>query len=169
MRTLALVVILAAASQLLGAQQLRREPLIVAVPFGVLSPPGSPIELAEGAIEITSQGRWQQVRVRSKEPMLPLTGVIIRIAAGLFENGMITYRLQMADVKHPAGFVDPTGWMMRLFQAIPGDALPDFSRVGRHTRFLMTVEQITDISGKVVFDNSDAREQLWRALGGDRK
>jgi hypothetical protein len=33
----------------------------------------------------------------------------------------------------------------------------------------MTVEHITDSSGKVVFDNSDAREQLWRALGGDPK
>jgi hypothetical protein len=124
MRTLALVVILAATAQPLTAQQLRREPLIVSIPFGVLSPPGSPIELAEGTIEITSQGRWQLVRVRSKEPMLPLTGAIVRVAAGLFENGMITYRLQMADVKHPAEFVDPTAGRRGDSRRFPASRFP---------------------------------------------
>ena len=102
MRILPLVAVLAAAGQLLEAQDLRREPLIVALPFGVLNPQSSPIELAEGTVGVAGQGRSQVVRLRSKEPMLPLTGVIIRVAAGLFESGMITYRLQMTDLKHPA-------------------------------------------------------------------
>jgi hypothetical protein len=52
---------------------------------------------------------------------------------------------------------------------MPGDPVPDFSRVGRQTKFLVTVEKVSDVTGKVVFDNSDGREQLWRALGGDGK
>ena len=177
MRPLALVALLAAAGQLVSAHQLRREPLIVAMPFGVLNPPGSPIELAEGTVNVgegsLSTGdvavRWQQLRLRSRDPMLPIGGVIVRVAAGLFDEGMLTYRLQMIDLPRPGSpaHVPPaTSWHVRAFLRMSDDPAPDFSRVGRQTRFLMTVEQVTDVAGKMVFDNSDAREQLWRALGG---
>ena len=180
MRPLALVALLAAAGQLVSADQLRREPLIVAMPFGVLNPPGSPIELAEGTVNVgegsLSTGdvavRWQQLRLRSRDPMLPIGGVIVRVAAGLFDEGMLTYRLQMIDLPRPGSpaHVPPaTSWHVRAFLRMSDEPAPDFSRVGRQTRFLMTVEQVTDVAGRMVFDNSDAREQLWRALGGDRK
>ena len=178
MRRLALVAVLAAAGQLVSAQQLRREPLIVAMPFGVLNPPGSPIELAEGTVNVgegsLSTGEApaprQLIRVRSRDPMLPIGGIIVRVAAGLFDEGMLTYRLQMTDQPRagsPAHVPPATSWNVRPFLRMPGDPAPDFSRVGRQTRFLMTVEQVTDVAGKTVFDNSDAREQLWRALGGE--
>src|SRR5215207_6699411 len=118
MRLSAVVVAVLSAAPLLAAAQLRREPLIVATPFAVLNPPGSPIELAEGTITVAGPARPQFIRLRSKEPMLPLTGVIVRVAAGLFEDGMITYRLQMADLKQPSppGVVpDPADWALRLF------------------------------------------------------
>ena len=176
MRRLAIVVTLAAAGSVVAAEQVRREPLIIATPFGVLNPQGSPIELAEGTISVGSPGgsefgrsRLQPIRLRSKEPMLPVSGVIIRVAAGLFDEGMLTYRLQMVELKTPNGpaiVPDPADWTVRMFMPIPEDAPPDFHRVGRQTRFLVTVEQVTDVTGKTVFDNSDAREQLWRALGG---
>ena len=180
MRPLALVVLLATAGQLVSAHQLRREPLIVAMPFGVLNPPGSPVELAEGTVNVgegsLSTGdvavRWQQLRLRFRDPMLPIGGVIVRVAAGLFDEGMLTYRLQMVDLPRPgatAHVPPPTSWHVRAFLRMSNDPAPDFSRVGRQTRFLMTVEQVTDVAGRMVFDNSDAREQLWRALGGDRK
>jgi hypothetical protein len=170
MRTVALVgTRLAAAPLLLPAGQLRREPLIIATPFGVLNPAGSPIELAEGTISIV-QGRSQLIRLRSKVPMLPMTGIVVRVAAGLFDDGMVTYRLHMTDAQQSASPApERTGWTVRLFVMMPGDPAPDFSRVGRQTKFLVTVEKVSDVTGKVVFDNSDAREQLWRALGGDGK
>lgn len=180
MRCFALVALLAAAGQLVSAHQLRREPLIATMPFGVLNPPGSPIELAEGTVNVgegsLSTGQMpaprQLIRLRSRDPMLPIGGIIVRVAAGLFDEGMLTYRLQMTDlpgVGSPAHVPPATSWNVRAFLRMHGDPEPDFSRVGRQTRFLMTVEQVTDVAGKMVFDNSDAREQLWRALGGDRK
>ncbi len=172
MRTVALVgILVAAAPLLLPAGQLRREPLIIATPFGVLNPAGSPIELAEGTISI-GQGRSQLIRLRSKVPMLPMTGIVVRVAAGLFDDGMVTYRLHMTDSQQSAApFPAPegAGWTVRLFVMMPGDPSPDFSRVGRQTKFLVTVEKVSDVTGKLVFDNGDAREQLWRALGGDRR
>ena len=166
--TLPIAALAALAAYLPADAQLRREPLIVATPFSVLNPAGSPIEIAEGSLALATPAP-QSLRVRSKEPMLPLTGVIVRIAAGPFDDGMVTYRLQMAELrqsdKSPVS-PDPAGWTVRQFLPVPGDARPDLSRVGRHTRFVVTVEQVTDITGRMVFDNSDAREQLWRALGG---
>jgi hypothetical protein len=173
----ALAATLVSAGALAATAQIRREPLIIAMPFGVLNPQGSPIELAEGTMSIGSgssarvSGDLQPIRLRSKEPMLPMTGVVVRVAAGLFEEGMLTYRLQMVDVKPPESpspnvTPDPAAWTVRMFMRIPGETAPDLSRVGRKTKFLMTVEQVTDVTGKTVFDNSGAREQLWRALGG---
>jgi hypothetical protein len=180
MRTavLAGVLILAAPLSLTG--QLRREPLIAATPFGVLNPPRSPIELAAGIVTVgegsLSSGQLpaprQHIRLRSRDPMLAVGGVIVRVAAGLFDDGMVTYRLQMtdelrSDTMAPSPFAP--GWHVRVFLRVAGEPPPDVSRVGRQTRFLMTVEQVTDVAGKVVFDNADAREQLWRALGGDKQ
>jgi len=173
----ALAVALVSAGALQATAQIRREPLIIAMPFGVLNPEGSPIELAEGTMSIGSASGargtrdLQPIRLRSKEPMLPMTGVVVRVAAGLFDEGMLTYRLQMVDVKQsespwPNVTPDPAAWTVRMFMRVPGETAPDLSRVGRKTKFLMTVEQVTDVTGKTVFENSDAREQLWRALGG---
>jgi len=173
----ALAVTLVSTGALGATAQIRREPLIIAMPFGVLNPQGSPIELAEGTISIGSGSGagvsrdLQPIRLRSKEPMLPMSGVVIRVAAGLFDEGMLTYRLQMVDVKPPESAwpnvtPDLAAWTVRMFMRVPGDTLPDLSRVGRKTKFLMTVEQVTDVTGKTVFEHSDAREQLWRALGG---
>lgn len=178
MRALALVTLLTAAGQLVSAQQLRREPLIATMPFGVLNPPGSPIELTEGTVNVgegslstgAGQAPPQLIRLRSRDPMLPIGSIIVRVAGGLFDKGMLTYRLQMTDQPRagsPAHVPPATSWTVRAFLRIPGDPTPDFSLVGRQTRFLMTVEQVTDVAGKMVFDNSDAREQLWRALGGE--
>src|SRR5688500_11391091 len=129
MRTVALVsTLVAAAPLLLPAGQLRREPLIIATPFGVLNPAGSPIDLAEGKISIV-QGRSQFIRLRSKVSMLPMTGIVVRVAAGLFDDGMVTYRLHMTDSQQSASpFPAPegTGWTVRLFVMMPGDPAPYF-------------------------------------------
>jgi hypothetical protein len=171
MRLLTVVALLVAAGQLVTAGQLRREPLIVAAPYQVLNRPDSPIELADGQLSFGPRIVERLiVSMRIRRTLTPISDVVIRLAAGLFEDGMVSYRLRLSDSAatppQPTPPGDPTIWSIAIFERLPDDPLPDLGRVGPSTRFVIAVEQVQDTYGVLIYDNPSCREQLWRALGG---
>jgi hypothetical protein len=173
MRQLAIVAALLSSGQLVLGSQLRREPLIVSAPFAPLNLPDSPVELAPGTLNLGGRGvETLTIHLRTRRVSRPLADIVVRLAAGMFEGGMTTYRMRMAtSVALPPAFTpsdDPSTWTVAIFERMHEDPPPDFRHVGRDTKFLLVVEQARDPSGALVDDNPDSREQLWKALGGGR-
>ena len=103
MRHLASVALVCACGQLVTAGQLRREPLIVSMPYEVLNRPDSPIELAEGELSFGARAVERlTVSLRARRTLTPITDVVIRLAAGLFEDGMVTYRMRLSASAAPS-------------------------------------------------------------------
>jgi hypothetical protein len=171
MRQLVIVAVVLASSQLMVASQLRREPLIVSAPFAAINLAQSPVELAPGTLNLGGRGvETLTLRLRTRRLATPLSEVIVRLAAGMFPDGMTTYRLRMAgSVPLPPQFTpsdDPLTWTMAIFERMREDPLPDLRLVGRDTTFVIGVEQARDTSGTVIYENPACRELLWKALGG---
>lgn len=164
---------LLASGQLMLGSQLRREPLIVSAPFVPLNPPDAPLELAPGTLNLGGRGvETLTIHLRARRVLTPIADVVLRLAAGLFEGGMTTYRMRMVtSVALPPTFTpsdDPSTWTVAIFERMREDPPPDFRHVTRTTKFLLVVEQARDSSGALVYDNPDSREQLWKALVGAR-
>ena len=171
MRHLASVALVCACGQLVIAGQLRREPLIVSMPYEVLNRPDSPIELAEGELSFGARAVERlTVSLRARRTLTPITDIVIRLAAGMFEDGMVTYRMRLSASAAPSPPlptpIDPSVWTAAIFERMREDPVPDLGRMGRSTRFVIAVEQATDTYGVLIYDNPNCREQLWKALGG---
>ena len=171
MRQVAIVALVGACGQLVAAGQLRREPLIVSMPYEALNRPDSPIELSEGQLSLGGARAIEQliVTLKVRRTLTPIADVIIRLAAGLFEDGMVTYRLRSTSVDPSESLprpIDPSGWRVASFVRLSEDPMPNLHRVGRNTRIMIAVEQARDTYGVLIYDNPDCREQLWKALGG---
>jgi hypothetical protein len=170
MRHLLIVAVVCAGGQLVAAGQLRREPLIVSMPYEVLNRPDSPIELAEGELSFGVRAVDRlSVSLRMRRTVAPIEDVVIRLAAGMFPDGMVTYRMHLSPAEEPPQLpppIDPSVWTRAIFERMREDPVPDLGQIGRHTRFVVAVEQARDTYGVLIYDNPGCREQLWKALGG---
>jgi hypothetical protein len=171
MRHLATVALVCVLPPLALTAQIRRDPLIISMPYEVVNPPESPVELAVGALNPGARViETLIVRLRARRPSTPLDNVVIRLAAGMFDEGMVTYRMRTTtSVAPPPGAApsdDPLTWTVAIFERMREDPSPAFGHVGRQTKFVIMIEQVRDPSGRVIYENADCREQLWKVLGG---
>ena len=167
----ALVALVCTGGQLVTAGQLRREPLILSMPYEVLNRPDSPIELVEGELSLGARAVERLVvSLRMRRTLTPITDVVIRLAAGMFEDGMVSYRMRLSASTEPPPQLPlpgaPSVWTAAIFERVRDDPLPELGRVGPSTRFVIAVEQVSDTYGVLIYDNPSCREQLWKALGG---
>jgi hypothetical protein len=167
MRTLPALLVLLLSAVLVEAQEIRREPLLVTVPFEVLNPPDSPVEIAGGVVSPTQLGRQVfnvPMRVRNSRP---LSDIVLRLGAGPFQHGIVTFRLRRREANARFGPdvpVDPTVWTPTPFARVAGDSEPDLPPLNRSTKVVITVEEVSDEAGNVIFANPDSRERLWDSI-----
>jgi hypothetical protein len=108
------------------------------------------------------------VRSRSLRP-IPGSGILLRLAFGPTTDGMITFRLRPrtnADFPGLPAQITPNGGTRQLsFAIVPEDRRPGVLALTPEMQIVFTVERIDNDENQAMFDNPDATELLWEALG----
>ena len=180
---IASALIATAAVQLAAAQQRPRDrifrgPFIADREAVLVSPDRQlPIEFEGARLNMGSAAPWAAlgnarlfVNVRSNTVRpISVRGITLRVAVGPSDHGMFTFRMRGLDriylpedtqripqdgLFRPANFATPTD------ESYPGLLLLD-----RRTRIVFTLERLEADDTQVVFENPDATELLWEALG----
>jgi hypothetical protein len=105
--------------------------------------------------------------VRSKTVRtIPVSGITLRVAFGPTAHGMITYRVRARELRwNPPPAIAPDSVRRALrFSIVPADPAPGVLALTPEMKIVFTMERIED-NGVVIFDNPDATELLWVALG----
>jgi hypothetical protein len=151
------------------AAQLWREPYTDLHAITALDPPSSPVVLADGTLSLRHPLDLMRVLigVRARGPRaINSSAVTLRLAAGPFEDRMLTIRV-VESPKQPPTLLPRRGieGVDRFsFERLPEDPPIDTLAIRRDTKVVVTVERVVDTAGRVIFDNKDSREQLWEAL-----
>ena len=98
-----------------------------------------------------------------------MTGIWLRVAVGPAEHGIYTFRMRgIASIYAPEEFTRlPNDTLLRqaTFAAVRDDSYPGLLLINPQTKIVFTVERLYDDGGQIVFENPDAIELLWAALG----
>jgi hypothetical protein len=158
--------------------QLYRGPLIQdRVPLLVEPDRPLPLEFDDVRLELGSPFPWTSLSsarllagVRSNT-LRPITvrGITLRLAVGPAEHGMFTFRMRgVANIYTPEDLLRlPADGLFRpvTFATVANEPLPQLLLMSPRTRIVFTVERVDGVNGPVVFENPDATELLWNALG----
>lgn len=105
---------------------------------------------------------------RTVRPVL-IAGITLRVAFGPADDGIVTFRMRgMGGVQVPPELhVLPQNGDFRraIFLPISDANHPSLLLLDPATRVVFTVEHIDGINGPPIFENPDATELLWEALG----
>jgi hypothetical protein len=100
---------------------------------------------------------------------VPVSAITLRVAFGPTPQGMITYRVraaEAADVTAPAIRITPgTVHDALRFSIVRQDPTPGLLALAPAATIVFTVERIEGDNGLPIFDNPNAIELLWVALG----
>lgn len=158
--------------------QLFRGPVVQARAATLVAPDRTmPLEFDEARLDLGSPAPWAtllnaqlSVGVRSNT-LRPITvrGITLRVAVGPAEHGMFTFRMRgIASVYTPEDLLRlPADGLFRplRFATVANEPLPQLLLMNPRTRIVFTLERVDGINGPVVFENPDATELLWEALG----
>ena len=133
---------------------------------------GLPVELLSASY--TSGGLQNpasitiSIRSRTLRP-IPVSGITLRAAYGPTPDGMVTFRLRplLAPIEADAVTrIMPNGAERSLlFVIVDEDPRPGLVSMLLNVRLVYTVERIESEEGPPIFENPDATELLWNALG----
>jgi hypothetical protein len=136
-----------------------------------------PVEFDDARLDLGSPAPWAalsdarlSVGVRSNT-LRPITvrGITLRVAVGPAEHGMFTFRMRgIASIYAPEELLRlPADGLFRplRFATVANEPLPQLLLMNPRTRIVFTLERVDGINGPVVFENPDATELLWEALG----
>jgi hypothetical protein len=174
---------LAAAAVQLAAEQRPRDPLFrgpfIADRLAVLVKPERqlPIEFEDARLYMGNGAPWAAwgnarltVSVRSNT-VRPITvhGVTLLVAVGPAEHGMFTFRMRGISTVYRSETAEriPQDGQFRPVTFAPraDDHYPGLLLLDRNTRVVFTLERLEADDLQVVFENPDATELLWEALG----
>jgi hypothetical protein len=178
MRRSAAIAFLAAATlQVLTAQvqnppgHLYRGPLLTTRPAKFIDPPnGALLEFAGSWLHWSVGPTHLETWARSRSlRSIPISGILLRLAFGPTNDGMITFRLRAritADFPGLPAIITLDGGARRLrFAIVPEDRRPGILALTPDMQIVFTVERIDNDENQSLFDNPDATELLWDALG----
>jgi hypothetical protein len=175
MRPVLVFVVLCAATLQLAAQnqfprgQLYRGPHYLTRDAAVVEPEGGlPLEFTNSLL-VRPFDLQTTVRSRSVRTIL-VSNLTLRVAFGPTPHGMITYRLRAPepplDRPEPLVRITPNGMPRSLrFSIVREDPAPGILALTPEMKIVFTIERIDGENGPPVFDNPEATELLWVALG----
>jgi hypothetical protein len=109
------------------------------------------------------------VKSRTVRPV-PISGITLRMAVGPTTDGMITFRLRPRPGDYLEGppptrlTLDSPPTVLR-FAIAEEDPAPGVLAMSSTMKLVFTIERIDSDEGTPIFDNPDATELLWEALG----
>ncbi len=160
--------------------RLYRGPLYASRPATLIEPERRlPLEFSNSRFSLgTPQplGRLGPARLETAVRSLTLrtvrvSGIVLRIALGPTEHGMITFRMrgQAADddsQPSPERLVPGAAAARTLtFTVAREDPAPGMLALARDINIVFTLERIDSDEGQPLFENPHATELLWQALG----
>jgi hypothetical protein len=138
---------------------------------------GVPLQFGQARLDLGGPGPFAtlsptRLRVslgsRTVRPVL-IAGITLRVAFGPADDGMVTFRMRgMGGAQVPPELhVLPQNGVFRpaIFLPVSDANYPSLLLLDPATRVVFTVERIDGINGPPIFDNPDATELLWEALG----
>ena len=176
-RSVAAAVLVAATLQVVTAQvqnppgHLYRGPLIFTRAARFVEPPnGALLEFTESRLLWLSGTAGLVTSVRSRSVRaIPISGIVLRLAFGPTSDGMITFRLRPrgnGDFQEPPARITPDGGARPLrFAIVAEDPQPGILALTPTMQIVFTVERIDNDENQSMFENPDATELLWNALG----
>jgi len=176
-RSTGVAVLIAATLQVLVAQEpsapghLYRGPLFATRPARFIEPPnGGLLEFADSSLHWSVNSPSLDTLVRSRSVRsIPVSGILLRLAFGPTDDGMVTFRLRPqfnTDLPGLPDRITPDGGARRLrFVIVPEDRAPGVLALTPAMQIVFTVEQIKNDENQSLFDNPDAAELLWDVLG----
>jgi hypothetical protein len=148
---------------------LYRGPLYASRPAIFVEPEGgAPLSFDDSSFS----GDRIETNVRSRTVRtVPVSGITLRVAYGPTLNGMVSFRLspRISALPGPESFttIPPDqNWRLITFYARPSEE-PSLFRFAPTPpmKIVFTLERIDGQNGFLVFDNPNATELLWEALG----
>jgi hypothetical protein len=96
-----------------------------------------------------------------------LAAITLRVAFGPTRHGMVTFRVRPVEGDHSPPFVIAPGGHPRVLNFVisPDDPAPGPLALKPHMKAAFTLERVTGDNSIVIFENPDATELLWEALG----
>jgi hypothetical protein len=170
-------VLVGATLQVLAAQDptqeghLYRGPLFVTRPARfVAAPNGGLLEFSDSRLQWSLRSARLETKARSRSiRSIPISGISLRLAFGPTTTGMVTFRLRAApDDSLPNGpdqLTRDQSPRPLIFAIAPEDRPPGFLALTPAMHIVFTVEHIDNNQNQSMFDNPDATELLWDALG----
>ena len=165
------LIVLAGTASVLPSQrvpeELYRGPLYVTREARFIEPQrGTPLEFYDATIntafELTAQVRSKTLHT------IDVSGITLRLAFGPTALGMITFRMVAADDEPlPSMRILPDRPVSQRprFKVSPQDITPGPLALRPHMTVVFTIERVERGGGTLLFDNPDATELLWEALG----
>jgi hypothetical protein len=149
-----------------NAQGIVREPAWSIRAVGVVAAPDAPVVLEDASYDRGTRSVLARATVPSMAWMREHR-ITLRFGSVLDDTAMLTFRLRQRSLPLPSlpsanGRVIAAGPIR--FRPVEGDPLPGYYAVGYKTLAAVTIEEITDSRGTIVYENPAAAEQLWAAL-----
>jgi hypothetical protein len=180
---MAAVVLFAGALQTAAEQErippggIYRGPFVAARPATLVEPEnGLPLEFSGSMFGSFPPGGPQtpptmfETRVKSRTVRsVPVSGITLRFAFGPTTHGMMTFRLRPRIPEFEAEplrrlTLDGPARLLR-FAVAEEDPAPGLLAMSSTMKLVFTLERIDSDEGPPIFDNPDATELLWEALG----
>lgn len=143
-------------------------------PARLVEPPGGlPLTFAATQFSFTPlPGTGAQLRTSVSSRTVrsvPVSGITLRAAYGPTRDGMITFRLRptlrFGDPDAVARLTLNTYPMVLAFSVVQEDPLPGIMSLSRNMDLVFTLERLEGAESQLIFENPDATELLWEALG----
>ena len=132
---------------------------------------GMPVELSAGTYSLSGLGRAASITTtitsRTLRP-IPVSGITLRAAYGPLSDGIVTFRLRPSLRTEPEDFrrILPDRIPRTLqFVLVDEDPTPGIISMMATMQVVYTVERIESEEGPLIYENPDATELLWEALG----
>ena len=158
--------------------EIYREPLVGNRPATVVEPArGMPLHFAAATLTLSpdfgprTRTPLLQTEVSSRTVRtVPVSGITLRAAFGPTRHGMITFRLRPylgpEPATEPFAQITPNGPPRRVgFMIADEDPSPGYMALTRNMRIVFTLDRLEGTEGQLIFENPDATELLWDALG----
>jgi hypothetical protein len=97
---------------------------------------------------------------------IPVSGITLRVAFGPTAEGMITFRVRTGSWPLTLDRITPNSSLPLVrFAIVPEDPVPGALALKPHMKIVFTLERMEADDGTMLFENPDATELLWIALG----
>jgi len=146
----------------LCAQVLYREPLWRQFPIEVLPTLAAPVTIEDASY---SPGGTVVATVRGAERhWLTSHRITLRFGSRLDAHAMLSFRVRPSGPPKSLLLLPEEVPPRLVFELVRDDGQPSAIAVTPKTRAMVTIDAITDAMGRLVYENTQAAQQLWHRV-----